>query len=367
MQIPGKTYIVGGAVRDKLLGRSVSDRDWVVVGATVQEMLDAGFNQVGRDFPVFLHPETNEEYALARTERKSGSGYYGFTVNASPDVTLREDLQRRDLTINAMAMVPETGEIIDPFNGQRDLENGVLRHVSDAFAEDPLRVLRVARFAARYNFKVHRETLRMMHSLADEIKTVARERVWTEMSKAIKERHPANFFTVLADSYCMQPALFITPSHLRSSSLQRLNVAATLRAEEWERWMILFVDVPYDQAEVLTDTWGLPNRLIKPALMANYIHNYVHWGPMNNPTRFCEDAFKKFRFNQKENLDMLARIIATGVLYCEWPRDEHIKILNAMEHAAKVKPTDSFVTGAETGRDLERQRNAVYHKYLGYE
>lgn len=155
-----KIYLVGGAVRDTLLGLPVKDKDWVVVGATPQEMLDAGYQQVGRDFPVFLHPQTREEHALARTERKSGSGYTGFTCYAAPDVTLEDDLQRRDLTINALAQ-DDNGEIVDPYNGRRDLEDRLLRHVSPAFSEDPLRVLRVARFAARYahlSFRIADET-----------------------------------------------------------------------------------------------------------------------------------------------------------------------------------------------------------------
>ena len=144
-----QAYVVGGAVRDRLLGRPVHDRDWVVVGATVQKMLDAGFRPVGRDFPVFLQPQTNEEFALARTERKSAPGYHGFTVHADPSVTLEQDLSRRDLTINAMAL-RDDGTLIDPYGGARDLRDRVLRHVSEAFAEDPVRILRVARFAARF-------------------------------------------------------------------------------------------------------------------------------------------------------------------------------------------------------------------------
>lgn len=162
-----KIYLVGGAVRDALLGLPIKDKDWVVVGATPQEMLDAGYQQVGRDFPVFLHPQTREEYALARTERKSGSGYTGFTCYAAPDVTLEADLQRRDLTINAMAR-DDDGEIIDPYNGRDDLENRLLRHVSPAFSEDPLRVLRVARFAARYahlGFRIAEETMTLMRDM----------------------------------------------------------------------------------------------------------------------------------------------------------------------------------------------------------
>lgn len=162
-----KIYLVGGAVRDALLGLPVKDKDWVVVGATPQEMLDAGYQQVGRDFPVFLHPQTHEEYALARTERKSGSGYTGFTCYAAPDVTLEADLQRRDLTINALAR-DDDGQIIDPYHGRRDLEARLLRHVSPAFGEDPLRVLRVARFAARYahlSFRIADETLALMREM----------------------------------------------------------------------------------------------------------------------------------------------------------------------------------------------------------
>ena len=179
-----KRYVVGGAVRDALLGLPVADRDWVVIGATPQEMTDAGFRPVGKDFPVFLHPETHEEHALARTERKSGRGYKGFTVYASPEVTLEEDLRRRDLTINAMAQ-DEAGRLIDPFGGERDLRAGVLRHVSEAFAEDPLRVLRVARFSARFGFRIADETLALMRRLVHqgEMQALVAERVWQEPVK----------------------------------------------------------------------------------------------------------------------------------------------------------------------------------------
>ena len=159
-----KTYVVGGAVRDELLGLPLKDRDHVVVGATPEEMVRRGFKPVGKDFPVFLHPETHEEYALARTERKSGPGYKGFTVHAAPEVTLEDDLKRRDLTINAMAKA-EDGTLIDPFGGRRDLKEGVLRHVSEAFAEDPVRILRVARFAARFGFRVADETMQLMKEM----------------------------------------------------------------------------------------------------------------------------------------------------------------------------------------------------------
>lgn len=198
-----KIYKVGGAVRDRLLGLPGNDADWVVVGATVDEMLALGYKQVGRDFPVFLHPQTKQEYALARTERKSGKGYTGFIVHASPDVTLEEDLRRRDLTINALAE-DEHGELIDPYDGRADLEARLLRHVSPAFAEDPLRVLRVARFAARFahlGFTVAPETLELMRgmTLAGELEHLVPERVWQEIHTALGTRTPQVFFKVLRE------------------------------------------------------------------------------------------------------------------------------------------------------------------------
>ncbi|WEK09493.1 MAG: multifunctional CCA addition/repair protein [Candidatus Pseudomonas colombiensis] len=196
-------YKVGGAVRDRLLGEPVTDIDWVVVGATSEEMLAQGFRPVGADFPVFLHPKSGEEYALARTERKSGRGYGGFTFHASPEVTLEEDLIRRDLTINAMAE-DDQGNLTDPYHGQKDLKDRILRHVSPAFAEDPLRVLRVARFAARYaglGFSVAQETLELMRQLSEsgELEALTPERSWKEISRALMEKQPQVFIQVLRD------------------------------------------------------------------------------------------------------------------------------------------------------------------------
>ena len=196
-----QAYEVGGAVRDRMLGIEVHDRDWVVVGATPEQMLRAGFRQVGADFPVFLHPQTNEEYALARTERKSAPGYRGFVVHADPSVTLAQDLSRRDLTINAMAM-RDDGTLIDPFGGAADLRAGVLRHVSDAFVEDPVRILRVARFAARYaGFRVAPETLALMRSMVDagEVGALVAERVWQELARGLMEDRPSRMFELLRD------------------------------------------------------------------------------------------------------------------------------------------------------------------------
>ena len=193
-----KAYVVGGAVRDELLGLPVRDRDYVVVGATPEEMTAAGFRPVGKDFPVFLHPKTHEEYALARTERKSGRGYKGFTVHAAPDVTLEQDLARRDLTINAIARADD-GTLIDPFHGAQDLREKVLRHVSEAFQEDPVRILRVARFAARFGFRIADETQQLMMSMvaSGEADHLVPERVWQEFSKGLLEPQPALMFEAL--------------------------------------------------------------------------------------------------------------------------------------------------------------------------
>jgi tRNA nucleotidyltransferase (CCA-adding enzyme) len=192
-------YLVGGAVRDRLLGCPSGDRDWVVVGASPQALIDQGYLPVGKDFPVFLHPQTKEEYALARTERKSGHGYHGFAVHASPDVTLEEDLARRDLTINAMAQGPD-GTLVDPYGGQRDLQARVLRHVSPAFAEDPVRILRLARFAARFaDFTVAEDTLALMRQMVDsgEADHLVAERVWQELARGLMEARPSRMFEVL--------------------------------------------------------------------------------------------------------------------------------------------------------------------------
>lgn len=204
IKIPNsETYLVGGAVRDQLLGMEVKDKDYVVVGTTPELMVEAGFRPIGKDFPVFLHPVSKDEYALARTERKTAKGYHGFEFNADPDVTLEEDLLRRDLTINAMAM-DQNGQIIDPFGGQQDLNNKWLRHVSPAFAEDPVRVLRIARFMSRLaplGFQVHPETLKLMKKLvADgEIAALVPERVWQEIKNSLNQAQPSAFFMTLRE------------------------------------------------------------------------------------------------------------------------------------------------------------------------
>ena len=224
-----QAYVVGGAVRDELLGLPVVDRDWVVVGATPEEMTAAGYKPVGRDFPVFLHPETHEEYALARTERKSGRGYKGFTVYSAPDVKLEDDLGRRDLTINAMAR-GEDGRIIDPFGGEADAQAGVLRHVGEAFAEDPVRILRVARFAARFRFPVAAGTMDLMRRMVvgGEADFLVAERVWQEFARGLLEPHPQAMFEVLEQCGALErlaPELKALVSNAREALFDALGRA----------------------------------------------------------------------------------------------------------------------------------------------
>jgi tRNA nucleotidyltransferase (CCA-adding enzyme) len=205
-----KVYLVGGAVRDSLLGLSGSDRDWLVVGSTPEEMASLGYQPVGKDFPVFLHPETREEYALARTERKTARGYKGFAVHASPDVTLEEDLARRDLTVNAIAQDPKNGEIFDPYSGRKDLEHKVLRHVTDAFREDPVRILRIARFVSRFpDFEVASETLALMKAMVDEgeVDALVSERVWQEIARGLMGKQPSRMLQVLRACGALQRLL----------------------------------------------------------------------------------------------------------------------------------------------------------------
>ena len=254
-----KTYAVGGCVRDQLLGLPVADRDWVVVGATPEELVRLGYKPVGRDFPVFLHPTTREEYALARTERKTAPGYHGFVFHAAPDVTLEQDLARRDLTINAMAF-DETGRLIDPFGGQRDLAARVLRHASPAFGEDPVRILRVARFAARFaDFTVAEETLALMRSMvtAGEVDALVPERVWQELARGLMEVRPSRMLTVLRDCGALarllpelerlwgvpQPAQHHPEIDTGAHLLLVIDAAARLGAALPARWAALLHDL----------------------------------------------------------------------------------------------------------------------------
>ncbi|MDF3020294.1 MAG: tRNA nucleotidyltransferase [Steroidobacteraceae bacterium] len=308
-----QVYLVGGAVRDRLLGREVTERDWVVVGATPAELERAGYIPVGRDFPVFLHPKTKEEHALARTERKVGPGYRGFTTEFSPDVTLEDDLRRRDLTVNAMAQ-DDSGRIIDPHGGQADIEARLLRHVSPAFTEDPVRILRVARFAARYaplGFRVADETLELMRRMvADgEADSLVAERVWTETEKALGESRPDVFIQVLRDCGALRvvypelDALFGVPQpdkwHPEVDTgvhqLLALRAAVNLGGNVATRFAVLMHDLgkgvtPADKlpshpghenagvalVEQLCARVRVPNHLRELAVIAARYHTHVH-------------------------------------------------------------------------------------------
>jgi tRNA nucleotidyltransferase (CCA-adding enzyme) len=271
-----KIYLVGGAVRDELLNLPVRERDWVVVGATPDELLAKGFTPVGKDFPVFLHPRTKEEYALARTERKTGPGYRGFETRFSPDVTLEQDLERRDLTINAIAK-DEAGNLIDPFNGRRDIEDRWLRHVSAAFVEDPVRVLRAARFAARFaplGFRVAPETIELMRNIAasGELNALVPERVWQETQRALELPAPQKFFEVLRETHALKAifpevdALFGVPQpeqwHPEIDSgihtMMVLEQAARLTPDP----IVRFAALTHDLGKAVTPTDELPRHVM---------------------------------------------------------------------------------------------------------
>ena len=275
-----KIYEVGGAVRDELLGLPVQDRDWVVVGATPDEMIERGYKPVGKDFPVFLHPETHEEYALARTARTTGRGYHGFQFHADPDVTLEEDLRRRDLTINAIAR-DENGELIDPFNGSDDLALGILRHVSPAFAEDPVRILRVARFAARFGFEIAPETLELMRGMvaSGEADALVPERVWQELSRGLMEERPSRLFEVLRESAALErvaPELAAVFADERAQEVADALDEVAGAGEPLEvRFAVLSRGLDPYAIEALADRLKLPAAVRDLALLASRHSNAI--------------------------------------------------------------------------------------------
>lgn len=395
-----KAYLVGGVVRDELLGLPVGERDWVVVGATAADLERRGFRSVGRDFPVFLHPETQEEYALARTERKTAPGYRGFEVDSSPEVTLEQDLARRDLTINAMARDPETGELIDPRGGRADLKARILRHVSDAFVEDPVRVLRVARFAARFaplGFKVAPETLELMRAMASsgEIDALVPERVWQETERALAASAPRAFFDVLRDADCLariypeldrlfgvpQPARWHPEIDTGLHTMMVLEQAARLSSDPVVRFAALTHDlgkgetprehwprhIGHEQRSVrlidaLCARLRAPNDYRDTARLVARWHGLVHRAQELRATTLLElleslDAFRRpDRFEQcllACEADMRGR---TGLEDRPYPQADHVRA--SLIAAARVAIDGSTLEGLSGPEVAERYRQA---------
>ena len=325
-----ETFLVGGAVRDHLLGLEIIDRDWVVVGGTPEQMTDLGFKPVGKDFPVFIKPGSGEEYALARTERKTAKGYQGFAFNTSPNITLEEDLARRDLTINAMAQAPD-GSIIDPFNGQTDLKAKTLRHVSDAFIEDPVRILRIARFAARFDFEVADETMQLMKNMVEngEVDALVAERVWAEFHKALSTERPRKFIEVLYDCGALARilpevhALFGIPQPEQHHpeidtgihTLMVLEQACILSSDPIVRFAALMHDL--GKAKTPKDEW--PRHIGHEQLGVAVIHGLCQ--RLRVPTKFRELAcivseyhLKMHRLSELKNTTILKLLESTGSL-----------------------------------------------------
>ncbi len=401
-------FKVGGAVRDQLLGRAIKDIDWVVVGATPEQMLAQGFRPVGDDFPVFLHPVSGEEYALARTERKSGHGYNGFTFHTSPEVTLEEDLLRRDLTVNAMALAAD-GTLYDPYGGQADLAARLLRHVSPAFAEDPLRVLRVARFAARYaylGFSVHPDTLALMATLADsgELQHLTAERIWQEFARALMEDNPEVFIQVLRDCDALKvllpevDVLFGVPQppehHPEIDTgvhiLQVLQQCARFQQPLNVRWACLLHDLgkgTTDPAEwprhIGHETRGLalikkvnkrlkvPNDCAQLAFLVGEFHTHAHralelrpatllkllmkFDIMRRPQRFAD-------FIAASEMDARGRL---GHEDRDYPQAEYLRKAAEVVRAVDVKPLlEQGLQGAELGLALTAARQQALQIYV---
>lgn len=271
-----KIYLVGGAVRDELLGRPVTERDWVVVGSTPKEMRQLGYKPVGKDFPVFLHPETHEEYALARTERKIAKGYKGFEFHADETVTLEQDLQRRDLTINAIAK-DENNQLIDPYQGQADLKNKILRHVSKAFNEDPVRILRLARFSARFpDFSIHPDTIALMKSMVEngEVDALVSERVWKEWVRAIGETNPLRFFEALGA--CGALGKLFPEISLEKNGIKAFELAAKEISKTEIRYATLFIDLKESESMAINSRFKAPNEFKELSLLVTkFFQDYL--------------------------------------------------------------------------------------------
>lgn len=340
-----KIYLVGGAVRDKLLGLSIKEKDWVVVGGTTQEMLQQGFRSVGKDFPVFIHPITHEEYALARTERKVGRGYTGFDFNTAKNVTLEEDLLRRDLTINAIAET-EDGKIIDPFHGVKDIEQKILRHVSPAFVEDPVRILRVARFSARFSplgFKIAPETLSLMQRMVSmgEVDALVPERVWKEWERALKESAPEQFFNVLDACYAL-PKLF-PEIPINSKGLIALKTATHFSSDIAIRMASLLHDLSAENIQILCDRYRIPKEYKELAILVSTQLKTYQMQSHLSPLQIIEflqitDAFRReARFKKFLSVcEIITKKKSTALLQCySITKNIDIKKLIALGWAGK--------------------------------
>lgn len=390
-----QTYLVGGAVRDALLGLPVKDKDWVVVGATPQQMLELGYTQVGSDFPVFLHPKTRQEFALARTERKSGVGYTGFICHSAPDVTLEQDLMRRDLTINAIAQADD-GTLIDPYHGQQDLENKQLRHVSPAFVEDPLRVLRVARFAARFahlGFTVAPETLALMQDMvvAGELAALTPERVWKEWENALTAENPDVFLKVLRQCGALgvilpeidalfgvpQPekwhpeidtglhTLLVAGQAARLSKEPVIRFAAQLHdlgkaltpQEEWPSHKT-HCQTGLDAIKALCQRLRVPNDYRDAALMACAQHTKVHHADELRPGTFIKLFDQIDAWRKPERIEQLILCCHADVRGRTGHEDDSYpqgKILAAAFAAAQAVAVKPIVEAGFKGKEIKEQ------------
>ena len=360
-----QVYLVGGAVRDALLNRKVVERDYVVVGATPEEMLSQGFTQVGKDFPVFLHPKTQEEYALAHTERKSGKGYTGFVCDASSSVTLEEDLLRRDLTVNAIAQ-DNLGNLIDPYGGKKDLENRLLRHVSEAFSEDPLRVFRVARFATRYaylGFTIATETMALMQSMAQsgELSTLSAERVWQETKRSLLEKTPHVFFTVLNQAHGLNDWFTELERNL-DTALETLKTAVDLEKVENEsvvkdtdtetarlitRFTALLTHLNEEEAKQLCSRLKVQNQVSDIVSLACKFKGFL-LNAQNSPADLLALFNGCDAWRREERFTLLLSAFAPyahnkGI---DWQRQRK-RIENALSAANQVNVQDIIATGVK--------------------
>ncbi|MDH1100767.1 multifunctional CCA tRNA nucleotidyl transferase/2'3'-cyclic phosphodiesterase/2'nucleotidase/phosphatase [Pseudomonas mosselii] len=359
-------YKVGGAVRDRLLGRPVSDVDWLVVGASVEQMQALGYRPVGADFPVFLHPRSGEEYALARTERKSGRGYGGFTFHASPDVTLEEDLIRRDLTINAMAE-DEYGQLYDPYHGKADLDNRILRHVSPAFAEDPLRVLRVARFAARYaplGFEVADETLALMRQIAEsgELQALTAERSWKEIERALMENEPQVFVEVLRSCGALKE-LMPELEH-GTDTLTALHQAARHQQSLPVRWACLLRGLESTAIKALNQRFKVPRECQELAVLVGEFAEQADQALALEPTSLLEMLQKFDVYRRPQRFDDFIAACEMAAVDSSYPQGRYLRDAAAAARAVDVRPlVQQGLTGQALGEALKAQRLEALKAY----